>query len=85
MPLYLISYDLTNQATFGQYETLIAAITQLGGRRVLFSEWVVKRNETSTMIREHLKPFIHAQDRLLVSEITVNWASWNLMMNINNL
>jgi hypothetical protein len=85
MPLYLISYDLRNHATFGQYETLINAITQLGGQRVLLSEWAVRRNENSVVLRDHLRPFIHAQDRLLVSEITANWAGWNLMFDINQL
>jgi CRISPR/Cas system-associated endoribonuclease Cas2 len=85
MPLYLVSYDLRNHATFGQYENLIAAITQLGGSRVQLSEWVVRRNEASVTLRDQLRPFIHAQDRLLVSEITANWASWNIMANINEI
>src|ERR1700693_4456144 len=86
MALYLISYDLRNHATFGQYETLIAELERLGARRVLLSEWIVKRTETSAVLRDHLKGFIHATDRLLVTEVsTTNWASWNIMININDV
>jgi hypothetical protein len=84
--VYLISYDLLNHATFGQYEELIGALRKLGAQRVLLSQWVVRRGETSVVLRDHLKKFIHAQDRVLVSEIsTSNWASLNLMFDINSL
>lgn len=85
MPLYLISYDLRNHATFGQYETLIAEIERLGGQRALLSEWAVRRNETSEVLRDHFRQFIHQTDRLLVSEITNNWASWNIMCDLSTV
>jgi hypothetical protein len=85
MPLYLISYDLLNHATFGQYETLIAELHRLGAQRVLLSEWVVRRDETSVVLRDHLRQYIHAADRLLVSEITVNWAGWNLLIDLTKI
>jgi hypothetical protein len=86
MTLYLISYDLMNHATFGQYETLIAELRRIGSQRALLSQWVVRRGETSAVIRDHLRNFIHANDRLLVSEIsTTNWASYNLLVDLNKL
>ena len=86
MPLYLISYDLLNKATFGEYETLIAEIKKLGGVKALYSEWAIRRNETSVVLRDHLQQFIHPTDRLLVSEInTANWASLRLMCDLNKL
>jgi hypothetical protein len=85
MPLYLVSYDLLNHATFGQYEELIAEIQRLGGKRVLLSEWVMRRADGSVELRDHLRKFIHSADRLLVSEISGNWASWAVLCDINKL
>lgn len=83
--LYLISYDLMNHATMNQYEELFKALRNLGAQRVLLSEWAVKRAENSVVIRDHLRPFIHAQDRLLVCELTANWASFNQLIDMNRL
>jgi endonuclease/exonuclease/phosphatase (EEP) superfamily protein YafD len=85
MPLYLVSYDLLNRATFGDYENLISALRQLGAQRVLLSEWVLRNNATSSQIRDHLTPHIHANDRILVCEMPANWASRNAMVNINDV
>ncbi len=51
MPLYLVSYDLLNKATFGDYKNLITALRNLGAERVLVSEWVVRNAGTSEQIR----------------------------------
>lgn len=86
MPLYLISYDLRNHATMNQYQELFAALEVIGARRVLLSEWGVRRNETSVAIRDHLRQFIHAQDRVLVSELsTTNWAGYNMLVSLNDI
>jgi hypothetical protein len=85
MPLYLISYDLLNKATFGEYETLIAEIKRLGGVKALYSEWAIRRTESSVVLRDHLKQFIHSSDRILVCEITTNWASLNLQCDLKKL
>jgi hypothetical protein len=85
MALYLISYDLIGKKTIEEYETLIVELQRLGAKKVLYSEWVWKSNNSSDEIREHLRQFMHANDRILVSEITSNWASNNAMININNL
>ena len=58
MALYLVSYDLLNHATFGQYETLIAELRRIGSQRVLLSEWVVRREEGSEALRDRLRAFI---------------------------
>jgi hypothetical protein len=85
MALYLVSYDLMNHATMNQYQELFTALHNLGAQRVLLSEWAMRRNETSVQIRDHLRRFIHAQDRLLVSELTANWASFNQLIDMNTL
>ena len=85
MALYLISYDLMNHATFGQYETLINELRRLGAQRVLLSEWLLRSQSNSTDICRLLMNYIHVNDRLLVSEITQNWASYKALVDINRL
>ena len=82
--LYLISYDLIGKS-FDQYEDLIKELERLGARRVLLSEWVWRSENTSVEIRDHVRLFMHPNDRLLVSEITTNWASINVLYDINNM
>ncbi len=80
MALYLISYDLLNHKTFGQYEELIQELERIGAKKVLYSEWVMSNTATSIAIRDHLAKYVHTDDRILVSELsTTNWASRNLL------
>jgi hypothetical protein len=83
MALYLISYDLLNKKTFGDYETLISELRKLGAKEALFSQWLLRSNASSSQIREFLKKFIHSDDRILVTEISTNWAGRNLMVDPN--
>lgn len=84
MALYLISYDLIGKS-YDQYEDLIHELERLGARRVLLSEWVWRSNDTSERIRDHIRQFTHPNDRLLVTEITNNWASWGALIDINQV
>jgi hypothetical protein len=86
MALYLISYDLLNHAQFGEYESLIAEIRRLGGQKALYSQWAMRRTETSVQLRDHLQKFIHATDRILVCAISeTDWASGHLLCNLNQI
>jgi hypothetical protein len=86
MALYLISYDLMNHKTFGQYETLIAELRRIGAQRILLSEWIVRSSSNSAVLRDSLLGFIHADDRFLVCEISeTNWASWKTLISIRKL
>jgi hypothetical protein len=86
MPLYLASYDLLHHKEMADYERLIAELRRLGAQKVLFSDWVLRSQSTAVQIRDHLLQFMHADDRLLVAEIsTTNWASWKLLIDINKV
>ena len=85
MPLYIVSYDLLNKATFGEYENLIAEIKRLGGVKALYSQWAMRRDEPAMTLLKHLRQYIHNTDRLLVTEITANWASVNLLCDLTKL
>jgi hypothetical protein len=55
---------------------------------VLLSTWVLRRagaldtTKMVNMLRVHL---IDANDRLLVTEMTTNWATYNAMVDINTI
>ena len=86
MALYIVSYDLLNKKTFGDYEELIAELKRLGAQKILYSDWGLNNDATSVVIRDHLRKFMHADDRILVAEIgTTNWASYKLLFNIKEL
>jgi len=86
MSVYLASYDLLHHKEMADYERLIAELRKLGAQKALFSDWVLRNDATSQQLREHLRQFMHADDRLLVAEIsTTNWASWKLLIDINKV
>jgi hypothetical protein len=86
MATYWIGYDLLNHATFGQYEKLISELQRLGAQRILYSDWAMRSNYSSIVIRDHLRQFMHSTDRILVAEVSAtNWAGFNLLINMNNI
>ena len=84
---YVVSYDLLNNPSREDYERIITAIQQLGGHRILFSQWVMRRHGTSApAIRDSLRPYIRTGDRLLVTCLDNNdWAGWNLETDPNSI
>ena len=85
MPAYLISYDLLNKATFGEYEDLIGRLEELGARKVLFSEWMLRTESPSMDIVNDLRKFIHGYDRIMVIEVNMaNGAIANLMCSLDD-
>jgi hypothetical protein len=82
MKLFLVSYDLLSPGR--DYTTLISAIQALGGRRVLFSQWAVRVNATTTTaeLRDHLRRYMDANDRILINDFE-HWASYNAMVDLN--
>ena len=78
MAVHLISYDLMTPGK--NYDVLIGAIRALGPwARPLKSQWLVVSQATQTVLRDHLKQYIDANDRLLI--VTVDrqaWAAMNL-------
>jgi hypothetical protein len=78
VPLYLVSYDLLNKETFGEYETFIGEIRRLGGQEALLSQWLLRSSATPTQLRDFLVRYMHNDDRLLISALD-DWASRNLM------
>ena len=76
--LYLISYDL--MAPGKDYKDLWAALRAIGAVRVLESEWLTRRVNTSPInLANHLLQFMDANDRIFVTEVANNCAYRTLM------
>ena len=80
--LYYVSYDLVKAK---DYPKLWEALKSVGAVRVLESVWCFSRvGTTATELRDHLRQFIDADDRLLVIE-SANWAGWRLLSDPNKV
>jgi hypothetical protein len=75
---YLVSYDLLNPGK--DYRPLWTALGDLGGVRVLESQWVMDRtNTTPKGLADYILKFMDANDRILVTEMPSNYAYRNLI------
>jgi hypothetical protein len=72
----LVSYDLDKPGQ--NYDGLTNRLKQLGAFRVLFSQWALFTTLTPVQLRDDLKAFVDANDRLLIT-VVADWASYNLM------
>lgn len=82
MALYFVNYDLRKQRN---YQDLYVALTGIGAKRVLESVWVLTHNNSScTVIRDHLRQHIDADDGLVVSQVS-DWASYKPLSAIPNV
>jgi len=83
MPRYLISYDLNTPGR--NYKKLYDELDQLGGRRVLLSQWALRNDATAVDLCNHFWQFLDGNDRLLVSDLDRVWASQRAMIDINTV
>ena len=83
--LYIISYDLRKPGQ--DYKNLYAALKKISAKRVMQSLWAVKRINTNPVkLRDYLRTFVDADDRLLVATFeSSDWASWNAMVDFNTV
>ena len=78
MRKYSISYDLLKPGQ--NYDSLIARLTALGAVRVEYSHWILKTaTMTAVSIRDDLRRFVDANDRLLVAGLTGE-AAWTTLL-----
>jgi hypothetical protein len=83
--LYVISYDLRLGATSDDYNRIDGVLMRMGARRALYSQWILRSNLSSSQIAQTVWAAMDANDRLLVSEITNNWAGYNLLFDPNTM
>lgn len=85
MKTYLISYDLIKPESLPEYIRLINTIKSATyWAKPLKSVWLVKTTLTSAQIRDELRKVTDANDKILVIEVTNNWASFNLPKEVTD-
>jgi hypothetical protein len=81
--VYTVDYDLMSPGQ--DYTSLRNALVALGAKPMMKSKWVLQSNSTAAAIRDHLKQFIDSNDRLFVAELSGQWASYNIMVDLNTV
>jgi hypothetical protein len=80
---YLISYDLNTPGK--DYKRLYDALASIGAKRILLSQWAVRRDGTTcAQIRDALWALMDSNDRLLVMEVGA-FAANNLMTKLGEV
>jgi CRISPR/Cas system-associated endoribonuclease Cas2 len=83
MASYLVSYDLDKPPQKADYHPLVKRIKAWGGERVLYSEWLIIANDTTSVtLRDDLQQFIDASDGLIVVKLTGEgaWTANGMML-----
>ena len=84
---YEVSYDLTAPETVNDYKRLYKALTDLGAKRVLKSQWVLSHDSTSVVtLRDYFWQFMDGNDRLFVVCLnSSDWAGMRLITDPNTI
>jgi hypothetical protein len=75
MAVYLVAYDLRKPGQ--NYDRLIQALQSVPYCRPLESTWFIEVTGNARAVRDWLKAFIDQNDRMIVSEMTPDWAMYN--------
>lgn len=79
MRTYLVSYDLIRPETLPDYIRLLNTIKSAPfWAKPLKSVWLVKTTLSSAQIRDELLKVIDQNDKIMVIEVTNNWAAFGL-------
>ncbi|KAF5079220.1 CRISPR-associated endonuclease Cas2 [Desulfovibrio desulfuricans] len=80
--LLLISYDLSKPGR--DYSTLHQAIQRVGTWwHCLESVWIVETNRQAIDVRDEIKKYIDANDKLVVLRVGGGWGTYNLDNDCN--
>lgn len=69
MAVFLLAYDLRNEAGSHNYEPLWDELNRLKAQRTQDSLWLINLNNSPTEVLEHFKGFVDGDDRLWITEI----------------
>jgi hypothetical protein len=85
MSLYLVGYELAHSDEFSEYEYFYRELQKFRTRRVMQNLGVLRSSLDAETIRNALVKFVHADDRILVAEVSgVNWAGWKATAEITD-
>ena len=86
MKTFLISYDLGVPETHSDYVSLsnyLKSLYTLWARPVK-SVWIIKSDKDAAQIRDEIKLALDSNDKLIVVEISGNWATYNISKEITD-
>lgn len=79
MALYLISYDILKKDAF-EYGPLWEHLEEIGAVKILYSEWILVRDEgEASAVYGDIAPLTSMDDRLIVQELTKD-AVWDKLL-----
>ena len=80
MSLHIIDYDLSNPGR--NYDDLISAIKSYDWAKICKSSWVVSTDNSTSSIRDNLRQYLDANDRIFVAKLTGSWAAYGLPKDV---
>lgn len=81
MTTYTVAYDLVKTK---DYQSLWDELARLHAHRTQDSYWLVNVSNTARELHDHLKNFLDEDDRLWVSELTLNHHFSNALKGTND-
>lgn len=83
MAIYLISYDLNNYDQ--SYADVARILTNMGAVKCLFSQWLVRSDQTALEVANRVEAALDQDDRILVVPLRGQSAYRNLMNQAKSL
>lgn len=85
MKTYLISYNLISSKSSSDYIKLINLIkTASSWAKTSDSVWLIKTTLGSMEVLNRLKSVMNQNDKIIVIEVTNNWATFNFSKDITD-
>ena len=72
MTVFVLAYDLRNEAGNQGYEKLWAELKRYNAHRIQDSVWLINVNSTASDTHAYFKKLMDSDDFLMVSELTRN-------------
>lgn len=82
LKLYSITFDLFQP---GDYASLLEKLRTLGASQTLDRQWALRSTLTASQLRNTLRDYIAAEDRIVVTEVGGEFASRRARSNLAEL
>jgi hypothetical protein len=80
--VYLVTLELLLPE---EYVSLKTRLVSLGARQILGNQWALRSTYTAAEIRAILRGFLDSNDRIVVTEVGVEWASRKALANLGDV
>lgn len=80
---FVLAYDMRGKPDSHDYQPLWDELKRFGSVRVQDSFWLISASNTAKELHDHIKKYMHTNDRLWVSELTKLHFGSNIMPGTN--